>query len=398
MGEWRKRTLKSLTSKIGSGATPTGGDSAYKASGTSLIRSQNVLDFRFSLDGLAYIDDEQSAKLKNVSVEPRDILINITGDSVARSCMVDPKILPARVNQHVAIIRADVSEAVPSFLLYALLFKKEELLTISEIGATRRALTKGLLESFEIDAPLKDEQRAVAEILSSLDDKIDLLSRQNKILEALAETVVDQYLLEESVAPPEAVTTLEDLIRSVSITHKFPNETVTFLNTSDISRGFVSKTDPVSVSSLPGQAKKSIQKGDILFSEIRPANGRFAYIDFFADEYVVSTKLMVLRAIDEKFRSLVYFYLTHPRTLGWLQMVAEGRSGTFPQITFDQVKTLAMNLPKQETLEDCIGNFDLWLTKMVSNQRSIRRLEAIRDTLLPKLMSGDVRVEYEAAA
>ena len=86
--------------KIGSGATPRGGKEAYSDEGISLVRSQNVLDFSFSSDGLVHINDEQAKKLKNVELHPDDVLLNITGDSVARACIMDSSFLPARVNQH----------------------------------------------------------------------------------------------------------------------------------------------------------------------------------------------------------------------------------------------------------------------------------------------------------
>ena len=89
--------------KIGSGATPCGGKNIYCEDGISLIRSQNILDFDFSENGLAYINDDQAAKLKNVEVMEEDVLLNITGDSVARVAMMDRKFLPARVNQHVRL-------------------------------------------------------------------------------------------------------------------------------------------------------------------------------------------------------------------------------------------------------------------------------------------------------
>ena len=104
--------FKDICTKIGSGATPKGGKEAYCEEGISLIRSQNVLDFDFSADGLAFINDLQAEKLKNVIVEEGDVLLNITGDSVARACMVDKKYLPARVNQHVCIVRARLCQAI----------------------------------------------------------------------------------------------------------------------------------------------------------------------------------------------------------------------------------------------------------------------------------------------
>src|SRR5699024_1110871 len=100
-----KYKLGDICTKIGSGATPRGGKDAYCNEGITLVRIQNVLDFSFSDNGLAFINEEQAARLNNVEVLSGDILLNITGDSVARACMMEDSFLPARLNQHVAIIR-----------------------------------------------------------------------------------------------------------------------------------------------------------------------------------------------------------------------------------------------------------------------------------------------------
>ena len=153
--------LADICQKIGSGATPRGGKEAYRVKGIALVRSQNVLDFSFSSDGLAYINDEQADKLRNVELQSGDVLLNITGDSVARACLMDDDYLPGRVNQHVAIIRVDESKAVNSYLLYYLQWRKSHLLQLASAGATRNALTKGMIEQLEIDLPSLDEQRKV---------------------------------------------------------------------------------------------------------------------------------------------------------------------------------------------------------------------------------------------
>ena len=104
--EWTTKRLGDCCEKIGSGATPKGGKEAYLDFGPiHLIRSQNVHNDGFSPSGLAYISEEQAQKLDNVKVESGDVLLNITGDSVARVCQALSRFLPARVNQHVAIIR-----------------------------------------------------------------------------------------------------------------------------------------------------------------------------------------------------------------------------------------------------------------------------------------------------
>lgn len=192
MSEWIETELKNLTVKIGSGATPRGGQEAYKTEGISLIRSQNILDFSFSTNGLAFIDDEQARQLQNVEIQEKDVLINITGDSVARVCMVPAETLPARVNQHVAILRADSKKLDPDYLLYYLLNPviKRHLLRLSSDGATRNALTKSNLEELLISAP-KDiiKQREIADKIKLLDSKITLLRQQNHTLEELAQTL-----------------------------------------------------------------------------------------------------------------------------------------------------------------------------------------------------------------
>ena len=179
MEEWKEYKLGDICVKIGSGATPKGGKDAYLGGDISLIRSQNVLDFTFSNDGLAYINNEQADKLKNVEVKDNDVLLNITGDSVARSCMVPLSILPARVNQHVAIIRGDASLVLNKFILYTLQHKKQHLLSISQGGGTRNALTKKMIEEFVISLPDIETQQNIANILSSLDDKIEVNRRIN---------------------------------------------------------------------------------------------------------------------------------------------------------------------------------------------------------------------------
>ena len=152
---WEEKTLGEITSKIGSGATPRGGQSSYKESGISLIRSMNVHDNGFKKDKLAFIDDEQAKKLNNVTIEENDVLLNITGASVARCCIVDKSFLPARVNQHVSIIRIKDDILLSEYLHYSLISdnNKKALLGIGEQGATRQAITKVQIENFVVRYP-----------------------------------------------------------------------------------------------------------------------------------------------------------------------------------------------------------------------------------------------------
>ena len=149
---------------------------------------------------------------------------------------------------------------------------------------------------------------------------------------------------------------LEDLIDSISVTHKFNKEYLIFLNTSDVLNGKILTSEYSNIKSLKGQAKKTIKYKDILFSEIRPKNRRFAFVNIEnTEDYVVSTKLMVLRnKSEEVLIEYVYYFLTYEGTLDYLQMRAENRIGSFPQITFDILKPISLNLPNLETQQKII--------------------------------------------
>ena len=174
---------------------------------------------------------------------------------------------------------------------------------------------------------------------------------------------------------------LGDYLDSISKTFKFTDKEVVFLNTSDILEGKVLNKEYVSPIGLPGQAKKSIQKGDLLFSEIRPANKRYARIDFDSEDYVVSTKLMVLRVKGDLDPIFLELYLTSEEILDYLQMIAEDRSGTFPQITFDIISKLELKLPplpEQKAIASVLSSLD---DKIDLLHQQNQTLEALAETL-----------------
>lgn len=175
---------------------------------------------------------------------------------------------------------------------------------------------------------------------------------------------------------------LEKLLDSVSIKHPFSKKNVVFLNTSDIEEGNILKKEYSKIDDLPGQAKKSIQPNDILYSEIRPKNKRYAYINFECDDYVVSTKLMVLRNInpDLVHSKYLYYFLIDQKTVNYLQNIAESRSGTFPQITFSEVKNLKLDLPSIEKQITIINIMDTLNEKINNNKKIISNLEELSQT------------------
>ena len=169
---WEKHRLSKLTLKIGSGATPRGGRESYVNEGIALIRSMNVYDGKFMFKDLAYLTNIQAEKLNNVIVESDDVLLNITGASVSRCCIVPQNILPARVNQHVSIIRCKKHLLSPIFLNQLLITSefKSLLLKIGESsGATRQAITKNQIEELYIPLPPLSLQNEFADFVAQVD-------------------------------------------------------------------------------------------------------------------------------------------------------------------------------------------------------------------------------------
>ena len=176
--------------------------------------------------------------------------------------------------------------------------------------------------------------------------------------------------------------TLGDVCENVSRPFDFSRyKRVVFVNTGDVLEGKFLHKEYSEKEGLPGQAKKAIRKDDILFSEIRPINKRYAFVDEDCDEYVVSTKFMILRANNEITPKFLYHYLKSNSTLRNLQREAESRSGTFPQITFDAISYFSIPVPSKEEQEKITAFIDKIEKKIELNQNRNVILEEIAKTL-----------------
>ena len=198
--DWREYRLIDITSKIGSGSTPLGGKKSYTNEGISLIRSMNVHDRQFVHEGLAHINEQQANELNGVTIYENDVLLNITGASVARCCVVPNDVIPARVNQHVSIIRPRLEYVSAKFLCYLLTSKyyKDRLLKEGEEGgATRQALTKSGLEQFVISIPedLNMQEKIVGQLekIHEYTQKLEQTYNQKlKSLEELKQSILQK--------------------------------------------------------------------------------------------------------------------------------------------------------------------------------------------------------------
>ena len=194
---WETGSLKNNTTKIGSGATPSGGNQSYKTEGISLIRSMNVHNGQFLYKDLAFIDEIQAKQLNNVQIQENDVLINITGASVARSCIVPKNILPARVNQHVSIIRVKPSlNFVYVNSLFISHYFQDKLLALGKSnGATREAITKSQLENLVIPLPPIEIQNDFSKRIESIESQKSLITQSIVEVQQLFDYTMDKYFV-----------------------------------------------------------------------------------------------------------------------------------------------------------------------------------------------------------
>jgi type I restriction enzyme, S subunit len=421
-GEWTSINLGKVCTKIGSGATPRGGNDVYLATGPyTLIRSQNIYNDGFRRNGLAFIGDVHAAELANVEVRKGDVLLNITGDSVARACQVDPGVLPARVNQHVAIIRPDPNKLDPRFLRYFIVSPEmqDKLLSWAGSGGTRNALTKGMIESFDVPAPEDiNEQRAIAHILGTLDDKIELNRRMNDTLEAMARAFFKSWFVDFD--PVRAKAEGRDPGLPKPLADLFP-DSFEDSELGEIPKGWAvgSVDDDFDLTmgqSPPGETYNEAGEGLPFYQGCTDFGFRFPTRRVYctaptrlgkAGDTLVSVRAPVgdinmatedcaigrgVAAARHKTGSRSYSYqFMQSIEEVFARFEAEGTVfGSIGKKDFHAIK--CVNPPRELVLafEARVSPLD---DRVDVDERESRSLTALRDTLLPKLISGELRIE-----
>ena len=169
--------------------------------------------------------------------------------------------------------------------------------------------------------------------------------------------------------------TIGDVCNTISVTYRGNAKDVVLINTSDVLGGKCLNHQKTPNKNLKGQFKKTFQQGDILYSEIRPANKRYAYVNFAPKDYIASTKLMVIRHNDKITPQYLFYILTNDVIIRELQMIAESRSGTFPQVTFSELANFSISLPPISQQKEIVAVLKSFDSKIDLNQRINDNLE-----------------------
>lgn len=376
-----------------------------QTAGRKLITSKHLKGYYIDFDSANWISEADYQKVITRSrVEQWDILYSMIGTIGNMYLEKNPVVDYACKNMGIFKFNGNKNDA---YWMYYYLKSPQAISYINSHlrGSTQSYVPLGGLREMPVPVPPIEIRQSIIGILRSIDDKIE--NNQKIKVNLLKQLTVvykswyrDFSLINDSdfvdteygkVPHGWKYTLLGDLCQSVSVKHKFNKEELIFLNTGDIEDGRFLHSNYMTVKDMPGQAKKTIAPGDILYSEIRPANRHFAYVNIPSDDYVVSTKLMVIRAKNIDSRRL-YHYLTSDDILIELQHQAESRSGTFPQIRFENVSRLPVLIADERTESKFTDILHCVYDQIDHLNIQNEKLAELRDSILPKLMTREIDV------
>lgn len=278
------------------------------------------------------------------------------------------------------------------FLFY---FLKNLNLNSHAQGSSHPLVTQSLLNSIEVEVPVViAEQTQIANILSSLDDKIDLLHQQNKTLEQLAETLFRQWFVEEAKDDWEEIklSVIADHLKDNIHPSKNPIKLYKHysLPSFDENRNPVTEVGKEILSN-----KYRVVSNSILVSKLNPRTPRIwmLYGDINEDECICSTEFQVVKPKDKKWFGFVYCFLKSNQVTQELAGASSGTSGSHQRVNPEDIFNLTFLRPNDELVEKFDNVTKHYWTEITKNQTQINSLTQLRDTLLPKLMSGEVRVK-----
>lgn len=328
-------------------------------------------------------------RLNKKILPPNSLLVTCIGSDMGKAVKASDYCI---TNQQInSIIPNDNFDS--DFIYYKLIDLYDTLRIYGGDGTAVPIVNKTDFENIVAEVPEnKEEQERIAGILSSLDDKIDLLTRQNRTLESMAETLFRQYFIEN---PKEdwKVGVIADIIDFNPI-RKLSKDTIApFLEMSNLSTTTYAPTGWYDRAFSSGTKFKN---GDTLLARITPCleNGKTAYVDFLKNEQVAwgSTEYIVMCPKGELHPFFAYIVAKYQDFRDYAESCMSGSSGR-QRVDVDNLKGYEIKMPDSGTIKQFNVCVESIVGKMNCNNNQIRSLTKLRDNLLPKLMNNEVKIQ-----
>ena len=385
---WKECKLGELTKVITKGTTPSSLGGKFVEKGINYIKSEAVsYDGKIDKSTFVFIEEEMHRKLKRSQLAKDDILYSMAGIFLGKNGLVTDDMLPANTNQALAIIRLNQEKANPKFIHYYLRQKNVIDFVNNMSGQSAQPnINFEEIKAIDILLPPIEEQSAIASILSSLDDKIDLLHRQNKTLEQLAETLFRQWFVDEAEESWEqrSLPEIADYLNGLAL-QKFPAKInyLPVIKIREMKQGISENSDKCS-RDIPTQY--IIQDGDVLFSW----SGSLEVVLWTGGEGALNQHLF---KVSSKVYPKWFYYLATKLHLAEFKIIAESKSTTMGHIQREHLKQAMVSIPPKELSNQYNESIAPMIEKIIYNHKQIRTLTQTRDNLLPKLMSGEATIK-----
>jgi len=391
---WKKIKLGEICNKIGSGSTPKGGREVYLNAGIPIIRSQNVLNGFLDLNDVAFISDEQHSKMKGTWVHPNDILLNITGASIGRSCVVPATVKMANVNQHVCIIR--LKECADACYVCNLILSKDvqKQIELLSVGGGRQGLNFQQIASFSFLLPPLEEQKKIAATLSVWDSAIE---KMKKIIEA-KEVSFNNLLKELIYSPAEKecwnIVKLGDVSEMCSggtpksSVETYFNGDVLWVSIADMTeQGMYIKDTAKKLTKLgvENSAAKIYPKGTVLYAMY----ASIGEVSIAEKEMASSQAILGIQVSDKLVNKYLYYFLVGQKE----RIKLQGQAGTQSNLNAGMVKNLNIPLPSIKIQNKIIAVLDNGMNELSLLKQQLENYNKQKQGLMQKLLTGQWRVK-----
>ena len=389
--EWKHYKMDDVIDEISMG--PFGSDvkkEFYVNKGIPILNGSNLQGFKLQENSFGYLTEEKADSLNKCNAHRGDIIVTHRG-TLGQIVYVpsDSKYDRYVISQSQFRFRCKPDLVDVQYLVYYFHTREGQykiLANASQVGVPALARATSTFRLIDIKLPSLADQRRIASILSSLDRKIELNNKINADLEEMAQAIFKNWLSECSDD-----VTIGELSLNITNYEKTDAEEVVLINSSDVTEGYFDHHNYSPNKNLKGHFKKRFQKGDILYSQVRPRNRHWAYCNFDANDYLASTQLMVIRNNPSLITSiLLYQYIISDNVWKEFTLKTETRSGTFPQGNYEDLSQI--RVPYNCDVEGISNQLETLYAKMFMLEKENSRLSLLRDTLLPRLMSGELEV------
>lgn len=294
-------------------------------------------------------------------------------------------------NQRIGLVQFTSNEVNQDYIYWLLrTFEYHWYVVSSASGTSIMHTSPSRICNYEFSLPPLQEQQAIAEVLSSLDDKIDLLHRQNQTLEKMAETLFRQWFIEEAKEEWEVkpLSEIAEFLNGLAC-QKYPPKNLIdrlpVLKIKELKDGFTENSD-WAANDVP--SKYHVSNGDVIFSW----SASLVVKIWDGEDCILNQHLF--KVTSEEFPKWFY-YLWSRYHLQQFIAIATAHATTMGHIKRGDLDEAQVNVPSQSEIEEYNKTLEPIIEKIISNNKQIKTLEKQRDTLLPKLMSGEVRLKLD---